>query len=83
MAIEVFADWEHLTQESVWFEFVSAAINGGNAAILAFASWSIRKSILTSSNLKPNQTLVNIHVFNSVMFTVLFLTQSVIKAWAL
>ena len=32
---------------NVWFEIFAATLNGGNAAILAYASWSIRKSILT------------------------------------
>ena len=47
-------DYHELTSDRVAFEFVIAAGNGGNAAILAYASWSIRKSILTQSNLKPN-----------------------------
>ena len=73
---------EYLNHTS-WFDFVTVAINGVNAAILAYASWSIRKSILAYSDLKPNQTLVNVHVFNSIAFAFLSLTQVWIHAWAL
>ena len=83
LAIDVVEDYHHLTQASLWFEFLTAVVNAGNAIILAYASWSIRKSILAQSDLKPNSTLVNIHVFNCLIFTVLFLTETSIKAWAI
>ena len=70
---------EELLDNPFWFDtFPTVVINGGNAGILAYASWSIRESILTQSNLKPNQTLVNVHVINSIAYTILALAQAVI-----
>ena len=42
-----------------------------NAMILAYASWTIRNTVLAQSNLEPNQTLIRVHIINSIIFIVL------------
>ena len=45
---------EKRAEYMLWFSFITAIMTGFNAAVLAYASWSIKKSILKQNNLKPN-----------------------------
>lgn len=62
---------------------LQSALNVANAIILAYASWTIRKTIKAQSNVMPNQHLISVHITNSVIFAVLFTVESTIKEIAL
>ena len=52
-------------------------------AILAYSAWLIRKTIKEHGILFPNEKLVRIHLFNSIMYAALFLLTSSLKSWSM
>ena len=50
-------------------------------AFLAYSAWLIRKTIKQHSILFPNEKLVRLHLFNSIMYAAMFLLSSFLSSW--
>ena len=49
-----------------------------NAFILAYSVVKIRKTVKKSKNAFPNEALVCVHVFNSILFALIWLAYSIL-----